>query len=118
VRLARNGVVTDCIAVLVTVGSPEEGERISDTLVNEQLAACVNRIGPIRSVYRWENAVHHDDEYLLIIKTRGTLFDSVRTRVQALHSYRTPEVIALPISAGADAYLDWLRDATRAPEKK
>jgi periplasmic divalent cation tolerance protein len=98
--------------VLVTTGSQEEGERISDALVGEQLAACVNVIGPIRSIYRWENQVQRDAEFLLVIKTRTALFSALQARVAALHSYRTPEIIALPIVAGADAYLDWLRAAT------
>lgn len=104
---------SDCLVVLVTVGSPAEGERIADALVTEALAACVNIVGPIRSVYRWEGQVQRDEELLLIIKTRAGLFAQLDTRVRALHSYQTPEVVALPITAGSQAYLDWLRGATR-----
>jgi len=107
--------VTDCIIVLVTVGSREEGERIAEALVGEQRAACVNVVGPIRSIYRWENVVQRDEELLLIIKTRAALFAEVAARVHALHSYQTPEVIALPITAGSEAYLDWLRGVTARP---
>jgi len=106
--------MTDCVVVLVTVGSPEEGERISDALVGEQLAACVNIVGPIRSIYRWNDQVQRGTEHLLIIKTRAALVSSLQARIAALHSYQTPEIIALPIVAGAEAYLDWLRAATVA----
>jgi len=105
---------TDCIAVLVTVGSRDEGARIADALVSEELAACVTLVGPIQSVYRWQGAVQRDEELLLIVKTRAALFEPLAARVRELHSYETPEVIALPITAGSQAYLDWLRGATRA----
>jgi periplasmic divalent cation tolerance protein len=104
--------MSDCIVCLVTVGSQPEGERIAEALVAEQLAACVNILGPLRSIYRWEGAVQRDEEFLLIIKTRAELFARLAAQVQALHSYRTPEVISLPITAGSAAYLDWLRAAT------
>lgn len=104
---------TDCIVVLVTAGSQAEGERIAEVLVGERLVACVNIVGPIRSVYRWENAIQRDDEWLLIAKTRADQFAAVAARVRAVHSYTTPEVIALPITVGSDAYLDWLRGVTR-----
>ncbi len=104
--------MTDCIVALVTVGSRAEGERIAATLVAEQLAACVNVVGPIHSTYRWEGQVQRDEELLLIVKTRGQLFARLAARVQALHSYQTAEVIALPIVAGAERYLAWLRDCT------
>jgi periplasmic divalent cation tolerance protein len=104
--------VTDCIVCLVTVASRDEGERLAATVVTEQLAACVNVLGPMRSIFRWEGEVRHDDEFLLIIKTRAELFARLAARVQALHSYQTPEVVALPLTAGTEAYLDWLRAAT------
>jgi len=109
---------TECIVVLVTVGSREEGERIATTVVGEQLAACVNIVGPVESIYRWDDQVQRDQELLLVIKTRSTLFDALAARVTALHSYQTPEVIAVPINAGSQAYLDWLRGATHAPHKE
>jgi periplasmic divalent cation tolerance protein len=105
--------MTDFIVVLVSVGSAEEGGRIAEALVREQLAACVNLVGPIRSIYTWKGEVQRDDERLLIIKTRAALFDDIERRVRALHSYDTPEVIALPISAGSRPYLDWMQKAVR-----
>jgi periplasmic divalent cation tolerance protein len=107
--------MTDFIVVLVTVGSAEEGERIAEALVGEQLAACVNLVGPIRSIYAWKGEVQRDEERLLIIKTRAARFADLERRVRALHSYDTPEVIALPISAGSQPYLDWLLSGTRQP---
>lgn len=107
---------TDCIVVLVTVGSREEGERIATAVVSERLAACVNLIGPIESIYRWDSQVQHDQELLLIIKTRAALFDSLEARVKMLHSYQTPEVIAVPITSGSAEYLEWLRGAPSAPK--
>jgi len=107
--------MTDGIAVLVTVGAREEAERIAEALVMERLAACVNVLGPITSIYHWQGQVERGQELLLIIKTRAALFGQLEARVKSLHSYQNPEVIALPISAGAAAYLDWLRGETRAP---
>ena len=107
--------MTDCIAVLVTVGSRQEAERIAEALVTERLAACVNMIGPITSIYHWEGRVERGQELLLIIKTRAAFFDQLEAHVKSLHSYQNPEVIAVPISAGAAAYLDWLRSETRTP---
>ena len=104
--------MTDCLVVLVTVGSRSEGERIAEALVTEQLAACVNLLGPIQSTYRWEGRVQRDDELLLIVKTRAELFAPLAARVRALHSYETPEVIALPVVAGSEPYLEWVRAST------
>jgi len=108
--------VTAYSIVLVTIGSADEGERIAAALVGEELAACVNVIGPIRSIYRWEGQVQRDEEVLLVIKTRTALVGAVELRVRTLHSYQTPEIIAVPIVAGSAPYLDWLARATRGPE--
>jgi len=97
------------VVVLVTAGSREEGERIAAALVEEGLAACVNLVGPVRSIYRWQGALERADEILMVIKARRDRFEELSARVQALHSYDTPEVIALPIEAGSERYLAWLR---------
>jgi len=109
--------MTDTIVVLVTVGSQNEADHLATTLVEEHLVACVNIVGPIRSVYRWQGRVHNDEELLLVIKTRAALFESLATRVRTLHSYETPEVIALPIVAGAQPYLDWLLAQTEPVDR-
>jgi len=103
---------TDAIVVLVAVGSLDEGRAIAEALVAERLAACVNLIGPIRSIYRWQDEVHDDAEHLLIIKTRRGRFDALERRVVGLHSYDVPEVVALPVTAGSAAYLGWLTAET------
>jgi len=100
------------IVVLVTVESHEEGEKIADHLVAERLAACVNILGPIRSVYRWEGAVRRDTEHLLIIKSTRRCYADLEARVRQLHSYQIPEVIALSIDVGSATYLSWLRAST------
>jgi periplasmic divalent cation tolerance protein len=105
---------TESVVVLVTCGSAEEADSLAEALVNERLAACVNVGGPIRSIYRWEDAVQRDAEWLMVIKTREALFSPLEARIRELHSYDTPEVVALPIVAGSAAYLAWLSQATSA----
>ncbi|GGY34797.1 divalent-cation tolerance protein CutA [Rhodanobacter panaciterrae] len=84
-------------------------QTIAETLVNERLAACVNRLAGIRSTYRWQGAVTTDDEELLLIKTTAGCFDALKTRLLALHPYELPELIAVPVAFGHTAYLDWVR---------
>ncbi len=98
------------IVVYVTVESAEEGKRLASALVEERLAACVNRLGPVQSTYRWKGQVERSEEHLLIIKTSEGLFGRLKKRVQELHSYSVPEVIALPIVDGNESYLKWLED--------
>jgi periplasmic divalent cation tolerance protein len=107
--------MTDSIVILVTAGSEAEAGKIATALVEEQLAACVNILGPIRSLYRWEGKVADDREWLLLIKTRDERFAAIEARVKALHSYQMPEVIALPIIAGAREYMHWLRESVSEP---
>ena len=108
--------MSEFIVVLVTVGSSKEGERLARALVEEQLAACVNRITGVQSIYRWQGQVERSEEELLIIKSRRDLFDRLKKRVQALHSYSVPEVIALPILDGSESYLRWLDDELKPPK--
>jgi uncharacterized protein involved in tolerance to divalent cations len=98
----------DFIVVYVTVSTADEGERIARSLVEERLAACVNRIAGVRSTYRWQGQVEQSDEELLVIKTSKERFEPMQERVRELHSYAVPEIIALPIIAGSGAYLQWL----------
>jgi periplasmic divalent cation tolerance protein len=104
---------TAAAVVLVTAGSEEQAAQIAHALVSERLAACANIVSPIRSVYRWNDEVQTDNEHLMIIKTRANLVAAVAARVKELHSYEVPEVIALPIVAGAKPYLDWMFSSTR-----
>jgi periplasmic divalent cation tolerance protein len=103
---------TTFVVVLVTAGSAEEGRRIGHALVEERLAACVNVVGPIRSIYRWEGAVEEAEEHLLMMKARSADVPALTARVRALHSYDVPEVVALPLTGGSEAYLAWLATAT------
>ena len=96
------------IVIYVTAGSTSEASRLARALVEERLAACVNQIGPIQSVYRWEGKLEESVEQLLIIKSRKELFPALEKRVRELHSYSVPEIVALPIIDGSPDYLRWL----------
>ncbi|MDA8173005.1 MAG: divalent-cation tolerance protein CutA [Nitrospiraceae bacterium] len=98
--------------VLITAPNEDEGARIARTLVEESLAACVNMVKNIRSVYYWQGRVHDEAEALLIVKTRRELFGALSARVKELHSYEVPEIIALPVTEGPAGYLNWLYEAT------
>jgi periplasmic divalent cation tolerance protein len=100
------------VVVLVTASSADEAVNIASALVEERLAACANVVGPIRSIYRWQEAVEDAEEHLLVIKARAVDFSAVEERVRELHSYDVPEVVALPLRAGSDSYLTWLADST------
>ena len=100
--------MTDKIVVLSTCGSPEEAERIARALVSKRLAACVNLIPAVRSIYRWKGAVEDAQETLLVTKSSRALFEELRAEIEKLHSYEVAEVIAMPIVDGSEAYLEWL----------
>jgi periplasmic divalent cation tolerance protein len=102
----------DAIVVFVTAASLEQAERIAHALVGERLAACANIVSPIRSIYRWKDEILSDTEHLMIIKTRASLLAKIEARVKELHSYEVPEIIAIPIAAGAKPYLDWIIEST------
>ena len=105
--------MSEFIVVLVTCGSEEEALKIAHSLVESHLAACVNLVSPIRSIYRWEGKIWDEKEWLLIIKTQGKKFDELKTRVKSLHSYAVPEIISLPIVEGSSSYLSWIRENTK-----
>jgi len=100
------------MVVLVTCGSEEEAAKIANSLVEERLAACVNMISPVRSIYRWEGKIWDEKEWMLIIKTQKRRFEELEKKVKSLHSYSVPEVIALPIVEGSASYLKWLEETT------
>jgi periplasmic divalent cation tolerance protein len=94
--------------VLTAASSPEESKKIARALVESRLAACVNIIPKIESVYRWEGKVEEAHEYLLLIKTTQEAFPRLREMIQQLHSYDVPECIALSVEEGSQAYLNWI----------
>ena len=104
--------MTDFLIVFVTCGSEEEALKIAHALVEERLAACVNLVSPIRSIYRWEGKVWDEKEWLLIIKTRTGRFEDLEQRVKSLHSYSVPEIVGFPILKGSLPYINWLAEMT------
>jgi len=100
------------IIVLATCGSEEEALRIANALVEEHLAACVNLVSPIRSIYRWEGKIWDEKEWLLIIKTQKKRFQELEKKVKSLHSYSVPEIISLSIVEESSSYLNWLVEMT------
>jgi len=106
--------VSDKLIVFVTSANVAEAEVIARALVENRLAACVNIVPQVRSIYRWEGKVEDSTECLLLVKTSRALFEQVRAEVQRLHSYQVPEIIAVPIEQGAENYLAWLSDCLKA----
>jgi len=100
--------MADKILVLSTTGSKEEAQTIARALVERRMAACVNIVGPIESVYRWQGKVQTSAEYMLLVKTTAERFPAVRLAIRELHSYELPECIALEIDNGSDEYLNWI----------
>ncbi len=100
------------VVILVTCPTRAVGERIGRTLVGDRLAACVNVLPGLISVYRWQGKVQRDREVLLLIKTRRRLFRRLAARVADLHPYDTPEILALAVVDGSSRYLTWLADST------
>lgn len=99
------------ITVLVTASSFEEAQKIAKTLLEDRLIACANIIGPVHSLFWWQNRIDEAKEHLLLMKTHMDKFERLSERVKALHSYEVPEIIALPIPAGYKPYLEWLNNA-------
>jgi periplasmic divalent cation tolerance protein len=99
---------TGVMAVLLTAPDDETARRIARALVEERLAACVNVLPGLRSIYRWQGQVEEADEVLLVAKTRAARVAALAARVRALHPYALPEVVALPVDDGSRAYLRWV----------
>lgn len=102
----------DFIVVLITCPSPEEAESLSKKILSERLAACVNIINSVHSLFHWQGKIEADQESLMIVKTRSLLLDQLKTFVQENHPYDVPEVIALPIVGGSDDYMEWMKSET------
>src|SRR5512142_794121 len=100
--------MSDKRIVLTTAGDREEAQKIASALVERRVAACVNVVGPINSVYRWQGKVERTQEYLLVIKTTSAAADRVNEVNSELHSYELPECVALPVEGGSEEYLAWI----------
>jgi periplasmic divalent cation tolerance protein len=105
-------------ALLVLTNLPDRAaaERLAGELIEKRLAACVNILAPCRSVYRWKDAVQHDEEHPVLIKTSAERYAELEAAIRAGHPYELPEIIAVPIERGLPAYLDWV--AAETTEKK
>ena len=102
-----------CKLLISTASSRDEAQTIAQALVDARLAACVNILGPIDSIYRWKGEVEQAQEFLMMIKTTADRFIAVRDRLRELHSYETPELIQLPIENGLPDYLAWIAESVK-----
>jgi len=100
------------ILLLVTTPNRQEAERIAQQLLEAKLIACANIIDSVSSIFRWSEKIEKAEECLVLIKSRRELFEEIAETIKELHSYEVPEIIALPIIAGSDDYLKWLREST------
>jgi len=110
--------MTDKIVVLTTCDAEEQAARLARHLVEQRLAACVNILPQVRSIYRWNEKVEDSSEWMLVIKSRRDLFSTLRAEIEKLHSYEVPEIIALPVVDGSPAYLGWLEHELKAAGEK
>jgi len=112
--MSNSGDLSDAVQWLyVTVGSTEEAETIARTLVSERLVACANILGPMRSFYWWNDAVQNDAEIAVVLKTRRALLETATQRIQALHSYDCPCIVALDIQGGNADFIKWIINETQ-----
>jgi periplasmic divalent cation tolerance protein len=102
--------MTNARIVLTTTGSEEEARKIAHALVEQRMAACVNILPHLQSIYRWQGKVETANEWLLLIKTEARLFERVRDAINELHSYDLPECVMLEVTAGSHAYLNWIAE--------
>ena len=102
--------------VCSTIGTREAAEQLARDLLQARLVACVNIVGPLLSLYRWQGEIQRDTEYLLLMKTAESMESLLIARLQELHPYEVPEVIVLPIATGAPAYLAWVAESLRQQE--
>jgi periplasmic divalent cation tolerance protein len=109
--------MTDKIVVLTTCAAEADAERLARALVEGRLAACVNVVPGVRSFYRWKGEVDSGVEFLLIVKTSRDLFPALRAEMEKLHPYELPELLALPVVAGAENYLSWFQACLRGAQE-
>jgi periplasmic divalent cation tolerance protein len=107
--------MNEYLQVVTTTASREDAQKIAETLIQDRLAACVQIIGPITSVYRWQGKIETSAEWQCVAKTRHALYGRLETAIRAVHAYQVPEILAIPVACGNAAYLHWLEDET-SPE--
>jgi periplasmic divalent cation tolerance protein len=107
--------MTDKIVVLTTCDSEKKAAQLARHLVEHRIAACVNILPKARSIYRWQGKIEDSGEWMLLIKSRRDLFAALRAEIQKLHTYEVPEVIAIPMVDGSEAYLGWLDGQLTTP---
>ena len=100
------------ILVFCTIDTKENAQMLAHSLAEEKLAACVNLINDIKSVYFWNGKLNENSEILLLIKTRQDLYEKLETRIKQLHPYEVPEIICTKIDTGSKTYLDWIKENT------
>lgn len=103
--------MTDKKIILSTIGSRQEAQKMARALVEGKLAACVNLVGPIESIYRWQGKVESSEEFLLVIKTTAAAAERARELIRTLHSYEVPECVQLSIEDGLPEYLEWIGES-------
>jgi periplasmic divalent cation tolerance protein len=96
------------LVVITSLPDRAAAEKLADALIAQRVAACVNILAPCRSVYRWKDAVQHDEEHPVLIKTTRERYAALEAAIRALHPYELPEIVAVPIERGLPAYLDWV----------
>jgi periplasmic divalent cation tolerance protein len=100
------------LLVITNLPDRASAERLADALIEARVAACVNILAPCRSVYRWKDAVQHDEEHPLLVKTTAERYPALQAAIRAGHPYELPEIIAVPVERGLPAYLDWVASET------
>jgi periplasmic divalent cation tolerance protein len=103
----------DTLLVLTNLPDRASAERLAQSLVEARLAACINILGPCRSVYRWKGAIENAEEHPMLIKTTRERYPALETAIRAGHPYELPEIVAVPLAAGFSGYLDWIAAETR-----
>ncbi len=100
--------MSEYIQVLTTVDSREKAEEIAGKLLNAKLAACIQIIGPVKSMYWWKGVIEDSQEWICLVKTKAEMYSEVEKMIKNIHSYEVPEIIAIPVIQGYDKYLQWL----------
>jgi periplasmic divalent cation tolerance protein len=100
--------MTEYIQVFTTTDTKENARQIAKRVVEKNLAACAQIIGPISSIFWWKNNINEEEEWLIIIKSKKNLYDDLEHAIMKVHKYEIPEILAVPVLAGAKSYLEWL----------